>query len=75
LIIAHRVATAARTDLVAWLDRGRLRRLGRHTDLWRDPDYRALFGTEAAPAETQGRTETLGRRETQELPAVSAAVR
>jgi ATP-binding cassette subfamily B protein len=75
LIIAHRVATAARTDLVAWLDRGKLRSLGRHTDLWRDPDYRALFGTEAAPAETQGRTETLGRRETQELPAVSAAVR
>ncbi|HEX2263643.1 MAG TPA: ABC transporter ATP-binding protein [Pseudonocardiaceae bacterium] len=75
LIIAHRVATAARTDLVAWLDRGKLRSLGRHTDLWRDPDYRALFGTEATPAETPGRTETLGRRETQELPAVSAAVR
>jgi ATP-binding cassette subfamily B protein len=75
LIIAHRVATAARTDLVAWLDQGRLRSLGRHTDLWRDPDYRALFGTEAAPAEMQGRTETLRRRETQKLPAVSAAVR
>ncbi len=63
LIIAHRVATAARTDLVAWLDQGRLRRLGPHTDLWRDPGYRALFGTEAAPATTQS------------LPAVSAAAR
>ena len=69
LIIAHRVATAARTDLVAWLDRGKLRSLGPHTDLWRDPEYRALFGTEAVP------TESLGRPKTQDLPAVSAAVR
>ena len=69
LIIAHRVSTAARTDLVAWLDRGRLRSLGPHTDLWRDPEYRALFGTEAVP------TESLDRRDTQDLPAVSAAVR
>ncbi len=50
LIIAHRVATAARTDLVAWLDRGTLRSLRPHSELWRDPDYRALFGAEAAPA-------------------------
>ena len=50
LIIAHRAATAARTDLVAWLDRGRVRSLRPHHELWRDPDYRALFGAEAAPA-------------------------
>ncbi|MGH3867880.1 MAG: ABC transporter ATP-binding protein [Pseudonocardiaceae bacterium] len=50
LIIAHRVATAARTDLVAWLDRGTLRSLRPHSELWRDPDYRALFGAEAVPA-------------------------
>jgi ATP-binding cassette subfamily B protein len=47
LIIAHRAATAARTDLVAWLDRGTLRSLRPHSELWRDPDYRALFGTGA----------------------------
>ncbi|MGH3872839.1 MAG: ATP-binding cassette domain-containing protein [Pseudonocardiaceae bacterium] len=58
LIIAHRAATAARTDLVAWLDRGKLRSLRPHTELWRDPDYRALFGSEAVPAETQGQPET-----------------
>ncbi|MGH3981377.1 MAG: ATP-binding cassette domain-containing protein [Pseudonocardiaceae bacterium] len=69
LIIAHRVTTAARTDLVAWLDRGKLRSLGRHTALWRDPEYRALFGTEAVTTESQSRSET------QHLPAVSAAVR
>jgi ATP-binding cassette subfamily B protein len=54
LIIAHRAATAARTDLVAWLDRGHLRGLRPHGELWRDPDYRALFGAEAVPAERLG---------------------
>ncbi len=54
LIIAHRAATAARTDLVAWLDCGRLRSLRPHSELWRDPDYRALFGAEAVPAEPIG---------------------
>jgi ATP-binding cassette subfamily B protein len=49
LIIAHRATTAARTDLVAWLDRGTLRSLRPHRELWRDPDYRALFGAEAVP--------------------------
>jgi ATP-binding cassette, subfamily B, bacterial len=44
LIIAHRAATAAQSDLVAWLDRGRVRSLRPHQELWRDPDYRALFG-------------------------------
>ncbi len=51
LIIAHRMATAERADLVAWLDRGTLRGLRPHRELWRNPDYRALFDTEAAPAQ------------------------
>jgi ATP-binding cassette, subfamily B, bacterial len=57
LIIAHRAATAARTDLVAWLDRGALRSLRPHGELWRDPDYRALFGAEAVPADPLGPVE------------------
>ena len=52
LIIAHRATTAARTDLVAWLDGGTLRALRPHGELWRDPDYRALFGAEAVLAES-----------------------
>ena len=44
LVAAHRVGTAARADLVVWLDAGRVRRVGRHCDLWRDPDYRKAFG-------------------------------
>lgn len=46
LVVTHRAATAAAADLVAWLDRGRLRRLGRHEELWRDPAYRAVFRPE-----------------------------
>lgn len=44
LIIAHRVGTAARADLVAWLDGGRIRACAPHDELWRDPDYREVFG-------------------------------
>jgi ATP-binding cassette subfamily B protein len=43
LVITHRAGTAARADLVAWLDRGRLRGYGPHDVLWHDPGYRALF--------------------------------
>lgn len=49
MIVTHRVATAAAADLVAWLDDGRLRGVGRHRDLWRDPDYRAVFQPPAVP--------------------------
>ncbi|ARZ70361.1 ABC transporter ATP-binding protein/permease [Streptomyces sp. HU2014] len=44
LVVAHRASTAARADRVAWLADGRLRATGTHEDLWRDPEYRALFG-------------------------------
>jgi ATP-binding cassette subfamily B protein len=43
LVVAHRAATAARTDLVAWLHAGRIRALAPHSVLWEDPDYRAVF--------------------------------
>ena len=43
LIIAHRAATAARADLVAWLDSGKLRALRPHHELWADPGYRSVF--------------------------------
>ncbi len=44
LIVAHRATTAARTDLVAWLEAGRLYALAPHRELWADPRYRAIFG-------------------------------
>jgi ATP-binding cassette subfamily B protein len=47
LIVAHRVATAARADLVAWLDQGHLKAYGPHDELWTDPGYRAVFVADA----------------------------
>ncbi|ANP51198.1 ATP-binding cassette subfamily B protein [Streptomyces griseochromogenes] len=47
LLIAHRTATAARADTVAWLDGGGVRAVGTHAELWRDAAYRAVFGEEA----------------------------
>ncbi|MFI1561995.1 ABC transporter ATP-binding protein [Streptomyces sp. NPDC020490] len=43
LLVAHRAATAARADTVAWLDAGRIRAVGPHARLWRLPEYRAVF--------------------------------
>jgi len=47
LVIAHRATTAARADLVAWLESGRIRALASHHTLWAaEPDYRAVFAAE-----------------------------
>jgi ATP-binding cassette subfamily B protein len=52
LVVAHRASTVARMDAVIWLDRGRVRAMAPHRELWQEPDYRALFdpGAAAAPA-------------------------
>ncbi|MFD7594814.1 ATP-binding cassette domain-containing protein [Kitasatospora sp. NPDC059812] len=47
LVVAHRAGVAARADLVAWLDAGRLRGLAPHTTLLADPDYRAALSDTA----------------------------
>jgi ATP-binding cassette subfamily B protein len=43
LIVTHRAATAARADLVVWLDVGRVRGVDRHDALWAEPAYRKVF--------------------------------
>jgi ATP-binding cassette subfamily B protein len=48
IVVAHRASTAARTDAVVWLDGGRIRAVAPHSELWTDPDYRALFQPDAA---------------------------
>jgi len=65
LIVAHRASTAARADSVIWLERGRVRGMGTHHDLWRNPEYRSLFG----PNQHQ----TLGRSEVEALAIGSGA--
>lgn len=54
LLTTHRAVTAARADLVAWLDAGRLRALAPHHELWPDPEYRALFASAAEPGPDTG---------------------
>jgi ATP-binding cassette subfamily B protein len=43
LIVGHRASTVARMDAVIWLERGRLRAMAPHNELWQNPDYRVLF--------------------------------
>ena len=50
IVVAHRVSTASRADVVIWLDGGTVRAIAPHEELWRDPGYRALF----APDEAHG---------------------
>ncbi|TCO59703.1 ABC transporter ATP-binding protein [Actinocrispum wychmicini] len=50
LLTAHRPAVAARCDLVAWLESGRIRAVAPHHELWRDAGYRAMFQPGEEPA-------------------------
>ncbi len=43
VVVTHRTATAARADVVVWLENGRVRGTGTHRELWDDADYRAVF--------------------------------
>lgn len=43
LIVTHRAATAARADLVIWLQRGQVRGFAPHEQLLQDPAYRKAF--------------------------------
>ncbi|MDX3663900.1 ABC transporter ATP-binding protein [Streptomyces sp. ID05-26A] len=43
IVVTHRAATAARADLVVWLEDGRIRGTGTHRLLWHDEAYRAVF--------------------------------
>lgn len=51
LVVAHRVSTAARADLVVWLDGGTVRATAPHEELWRLPEYRAVFTEEPEGSE------------------------
>ncbi|WP_078860819.1 ABC transporter ATP-binding protein [Streptomyces sp. NRRL F-2747] len=58
IVVAHRLSSAVRADLVVWLEDGRIRATGTHGELWRhEPAYRAVFAadTEGAADEAAGR--------------------
>jgi ATP-binding cassette subfamily B protein len=43
VVVTHRANTAARADLVLWLEEGQVRAVASHAALWREPGYRAVF--------------------------------
>ncbi|MFG2873589.1 ATP-binding cassette domain-containing protein [Streptomyces sp. NPDC048337] len=52
IVVAHRLSSAVRADLVVWLEDGRLRAAGSHGELWeRDPCYRAVFAADGTRQE------------------------
>ncbi|MGW0841897.1 ATP-binding cassette domain-containing protein [Streptomyces sp. NPDC002787] len=59
LVVAHRAATAARADAVAWLEKGKVRAVGPHAELWGVAGYRELFGA-GGGAEAEDDTGTCG---------------
>ncbi|MFE3743397.1 ATP-binding cassette domain-containing protein [Streptomyces sp. NPDC059134] len=63
LIVAHRLSSAVRADLVVWLEEGRLRAVAPHAELWRSPAYRAVFaapGRDTGPVPPAGASEETG---------------
>jgi ATP-binding cassette, subfamily B, bacterial len=44
LVVTHRLSTAARADMVVWLESGRVRAVGTHEELWQRREYREVFG-------------------------------
>ncbi|SFW49499.1 ABC transporter ATP-binding protein [Amycolatopsis australiensis] len=43
VVVTHRAGTAARADLVVWLEDGRIRAVAPHAALWQEPGYRGVF--------------------------------
>jgi ATP-binding cassette, subfamily B, bacterial len=48
ILVAHRASTAARADMVVWLEAGGVRATAPHRELWQEAGYRALFAPEEA---------------------------
>lgn len=70
VIVAHRAATAARADLVVWLEDGRVRAAGSHAELWELVGYRAVFAAPDVP-EASDETRVSGEPEVSAGPEVS----
>jgi ATP-binding cassette, subfamily B, bacterial RamA/AmfB len=51
IIVAHRASTAARADVVVWLDGGTIRAAAPHEQLWHEGEYRALFAPDEGRAD------------------------
>ncbi|MFJ3908891.1 ABC transporter ATP-binding protein [Streptomyces vinaceus] len=67
IVVAHRLSSAARADLVVWLEDGRVRATGAHEELWRhDPAYRAVFGAADTERDAHQGTEPDAERDAEQ---------
>ncbi|MEU9143743.1 ABC transporter ATP-binding protein [Streptomyces sp. NPDC048349] len=74
IVVAHRLSSAVRADLVVWLEDGRVRAVGTHGELWRqDPGYRAVFAADAASEAAEGEAEPGAGAAAQAEPGAGAA--
>ncbi|MEC3976956.1 ABC transporter ATP-binding protein [Amycolatopsis sp. H20-H5] len=53
IVVTRRTTTAARADLVLWLEEGQVRAVASHAALWREAAYRAVF-TDSEPGVRAG---------------------
>ncbi|MGI5379459.1 ABC transporter ATP-binding protein [Streptomyces sp. CA-251387] len=75
LVVTHRASTAARADVVVWLDAGRVRGVGTHRELWAEEGYRAVFRPEAGGyGETGQETEPHGNTRPEATPGQGPAL-
>ncbi|MFJ4878894.1 ABC transporter ATP-binding protein [Streptomyces sp. NPDC088745] len=63
LVVAHRLSSAARADLVVWLEAGRVRAVGPHEALWDRPDYRRVFAVTGEAERPRGPEQARGPEE------------
>ncbi|AZQ38788.1 ABC transporter ATP-binding protein [Streptomyces cyaneochromogenes] len=54
LVVTHRASTAARADVVVWLEAGRVRGVGTHRELWAQAGYRAVLRAQDGPGRDGG---------------------
>ncbi|MCA1682624.1 MAG: ABC transporter ATP-binding protein/permease [Actinobacteria bacterium] len=53
IVVAHRVSTASRADVVVWLEGGTIRAAASHAQLWQNGEYRALFAPDEGHRDTR----------------------
>lgn len=72
IIVAHRISTAARAELVAWLENGVVRAFGTHDQLMECEDYRSVFQIQRSKRPSRTDERVRDPEITLEMPIVSS---
>lgn len=71
LTVAHRMSTAARADVVVWMEDGKVRSVAPHEQLMQDRDYVGLFQPRRAKARDMAKERARDPELTAEISAVN----